>query len=145
MSNRPTGDRASADDVDLVLVADRFPGRGDPLVELAAQLEQARVEAVARPDVPDLDAVRRLSIRYLEDEGVMERISAGLMLAARHPILTMRDVIARVPGDPSIWALAPAVQRLGRQPEARVHALPGARVQGTARRLARLAGRPMVD
>ena len=146
LSYRPAERRASADDqVDLVLVADRFPGRGDPLVELAAQLERARVEATARPEVPDLDAVRRLSIRYLEDEGSVERFLAGLLLAARHPILAARDVAARVPGDPSICSLAPAVHRLEREPRARVHALPGTRARDTARRLARLAGRPMVD
>jgi GT2 family glycosyltransferase len=144
LSNRPTESPALAGGLaDLVLVADRFPGRGDPLVELARTIEHARVEAAARPDVPDLDAGRRLSICYLEDEGMASRLASGLRLALRHPVRTTRDLTERPQDGPSTWALAPAVRRLEREPRARIHPLGVGGAQRTARRLASLAGRPM--
>ena len=145
LSNRPA-ERGGSKEVgaDLVLVADRFPGRNDPLVELAGTIEHARVEAAARPDVPDLEAGRRLSIRYLEDDGMAARLLAGLTLTVRHPVRTARDVTERRVGGPGTWALAPAAVRLEHEPGARVHPLGGGNAPLTARRLARLAGRPLV-
>ncbi|MFL5823703.1 MAG: glycosyltransferase family 2 protein [Solirubrobacteraceae bacterium] len=145
LSNRPADRRLRQEGfADLVLVADRFPGRDDPLVELAGTIEHARVEAASRPEVPDLEAGRRLSIRYMEDEGAAARMVAGLRLLARHPRRTARDLVARPAAGPSTWALAPAVLRLEREPGARIHPLGAGAAQGTARRLARLAGRPVV-
>ena len=47
------------------------------------------------------------------------------------------------PGDPPLRALAPAVRRLERDPQARVHALGRDHARAVARRLAALAGRPL--
>ena len=48
LSNRPAQPPAAA--ADVVVVADRFPARGDPLVDFARALDGARVEAAARPE-----------------------------------------------------------------------------------------------
>jgi hypothetical protein len=51
--------------------------------------------------------------------------------------------VSRRPGEPPLSALAPSVRRLARDPRARVHALGGSETRVTARRIARLAGRPL--
>jgi len=51
-------------------------------------------------------------------------------------------VAARRQGGPKLSALAPAARRLERDTDARVHVVGGDEVRATARRLARLAGRP---
>jgi GT2 family glycosyltransferase len=140
LSNRPAGPKRT-DPPEVVLVADRFPGRGDPLVELAQAVGQPRIEALTRPEVPDLEALRRLDVRYLEDDGAAVRAAAGLELLVRHPLLTARDLVRARSAQPSTWALAPAVLRLEREPRTRVHPLGGSAAQATARRIARLAGR----
>jgi GT2 family glycosyltransferase len=142
LSNRPAGrpSHAASGPIDVVLVADHFPGRDDPLAELAQAVGRSRVEAVARPDVPDLDALRRVDVRYLEDEGAVARVAAGLELAARHPVLVARDLLGAGSGQPSTWALAPAVLRLERDSGARLHPLGGPSARAIALRMARLAG-----
>jgi hypothetical protein len=146
LSNRPAErEPTGPGSVDVVLVADRFPGRGDPLVELAQAVGRSRVEAVARPDVPDLDAARQLDVRYLEDDGAAARAAAGVRLLIRHPVLVARDLLRAESTEPSTWALAPAVLRLGRDPGARVHPLGGEAARATARRIARLAGRQLEE
>lgn len=140
LSNRPAGadgDRGA----EVILVADEFPRRGDPLVELASTLGRARVEALARPPVPDVGAARALTVSYLEDEGLAARAAAGLALALSHPLRAARDLLTSARGEPSTWALAPAARRLEHAPGARVHALGGGKAEATARRLARLAAR----
>jgi hypothetical protein len=129
--------------VDVVLVADEFPRDGDPLVELAGSIERARIEAVSRPEAPDAEAARGLSIRYLEDEGVASKTTAALGLALRHPVRVATDLVGRGPREPATWELAPAVQRLHADPQARLHPLGGKAADALARRLSRLAGRPM--
>ena len=143
LSNRPTGDRnrARARHVGVVLVAERFPARDDPLAELASTLDGARVEAAARPDVVDADALRSLTIDYREDDGAARRAFALVRLIVRHPLRCARDLAGRGPGEPTLAALAPATLRLGRDREARVHALGGDHAHATAVRLATLAGR----
>jgi GT2 family glycosyltransferase len=142
LSNRPADSGLDAPSpVDVVLVADRFPGRGDPLVELAQAVGRARVEASGRADVPDQDAARLLDVRYLEDDGAAARTAAAVALAVRHPLLTVTDLVSGDSGRLSTWALAPAVRRLAREPGARVHPLGGPGARETARRMARLAGR----
>jgi hypothetical protein len=145
LSNRPAGPPSSGRPVDVVLVADRFPGQGDPLVELARAVGAARIEAVGRPDLPDRSALGVLDLSYLEDDGAAARMAAGLALALRHPVVVARDLLSASSGQPSTWALAPAVLRLGRDPGARVHPLGGPSALSTARRLARLAGRPLEE
>lgn len=141
MSNRPAGhSRAVAD---VVMVADRFPVRGDPLVEFVSALEHVRVEAAARPELLDGGVARGLEVDYREDDGVAARAGALLALLVRHPLRVAGDLLARRPGEPGLAALAPAVLRLRRDRRARVHALGGDEVRATARRMARLAGRPL--
>lgn len=160
LSNRPAGrPRVPAD---VVVVADRFPAQGDPRVEFARALDRARVEAAARPDTPDPAVWQRdlgtepegaadqavgrsgvLRIDYREDDGLAARAAALVALALRHPLRAAADVLAHRPGEPKLSALAPAALRLERDPAARVHALGGDEVWSTARRLARLTGRPL--
>ena len=144
LSNRPQSDhgrgRAA---VGAVLVADRFPARGDPLVELAGAVGSARVEAVARPVAPDVDVARRIAIDYLEDDGAAVRLSAALGLILRHPLRCALDFFERGPDTPSLRSLAPAARRLEHDAGARVHALGGERSRAIAERLARLAGRDL--
>jgi GT2 family glycosyltransferase len=143
LSNRPSArERGSAR---VVLVADRFPTRGDPLSDFARRLSDARVEAAARPESFDQAAARTLSVDYREDDGAAARALGFLRLVLRHPLRSMADYLHRRSGDPSLAALAPAVLRLTADAEARVHPLGGTEAQSTARRLARLAGRPLQD
>ncbi len=144
MSNRPAGSRPARDSV-VVLVADRFPSRGDPLVDFARTLDGARVEATARPQAPWLEVARELSIAYREDDGVAARAGALLWLLARHPIRSARDLLTHRAAAASLWALAPAARRVRRSNATRVHALGGQEVRDTARRLAALTGRGLED
>jgi hypothetical protein len=141
LSNRPAGHRRAV--ADVVMVADRFPARGDPLVEFVSALERVRVEAAARPELVDGGVSRGLEVEYREDDGIAARVGALLALIVRHPLRVVGDLLARRPGEPGLAALAPAVLRLKRDGSARVHALGGDEVRATARRLARLAGRPL--
>lgn len=141
LSNRPSG-RAKTP-AEVVVVADRFPVRNDPLAEFARTLGHARVEAAARPDSPCPVVSAALRIDYREDDGIAARVGALLMLIVRHPLRCLGDVLARKPGAPGLLELAPAVLRLQRDPRALVHAIGGEELRATARRLARLAGRPV--
>jgi len=143
LSNSPPGDRkrARAGEVHVVLVVDRFPARNDPLAEFATTLRGARVEAAARPDVVDADALRSLAIDYREDDGAARRAFALVRLIVRHPLRCASDLARRRPAEPTLAALAPATLRLGHDRDARVHALGGDHAQASAARLAALAGR----
>jgi hypothetical protein len=141
LSNRPARPQPGASDV--VIVADRFPVRGDPLVEFARALDGARVEAAGRPDAPDAAVAGALRIDYREDDGIAARAGALIALTARHPLRAAADLVARAPGEPKLSAPAPAALRLKRDRPARVQALGGDEARATARRLARLAGRPL--
>ena len=141
LSNRPRGAERKA--AGVVVVADRFPVRGDPLVEFARALDGARVEAAARPESPDSEVVRAFDIDYREDEGIAARAVALAALFMRHPLRAASDVSRRRRGELPLSALAPAVRRLKRDPRARVHALGGGETRVTASRIARLAGRPL--
>jgi hypothetical protein len=144
LPNRPAGsDLSDHPAPEVVLVVDDFPRLQDPLVELAASIGRARIEAVARPEAPDLEAARRLTISYLEDEGAATKAAAALTLLVRHPLRVATDMARRGPRDPATWDLAPAVRRLERDPQARLHPLGGPAAQALARRLAHLAGRPL--
>jgi hypothetical protein len=150
LSNRPLVGRQSSwlhgdGSARVVLVADRFPARGDPLADFARTLERARVEAVARPESVDVEVARALAVDYREDDGAAARAAALARLAARHPVRCAADLIHRRPGEPRLGALAPAALRLQRDAGARVHALGGEDAQAAARRLAALAGRSPHD
>jgi GT2 family glycosyltransferase len=141
LSNRPAG-RASAP-AEVVVVADRFPVRKDPLAEFVGTLGHARVEAAARPESPCPVVSQALRIDYREDDGLAARAAAQVALVLRHPFRCAADLLARSPGEPRLSALAPAVLRLQRDRHARVLAIGGEELRATARRLARLAGRPL--
>ncbi len=144
MSNRPRGGDGGAE-VRVVLVADRFPARGDPLGDFARTLAGVRVEAAVRPETIEHAVARRLRIDYREDDGAAARAAAALRLVGRHPLRGARDVLHRGPGEPGLAALAPAAVRLTRDHDARVHALSGEEATSVARRLAALAGRRLAD
>lgn len=129
----------------VVLVADTFPARGDPLVELAETVSGVRVEAVSRPDSLDSQRARGLRIDYREDDGILARGAALLGLLARHPLRCARDLTRRRRGAPSLSAVAPAARRLERDAGAPVQALGGQDAQASAGRIAMLAGRPLSD
>lgn len=142
LSNRPPSS-VSRPPAQVVLVADRFPARGDPLVEFAQSLGGARVEASARPESLDAGVTRELTVAYREDDGFAARLLALGGLALTHPLRCALDRLRRGPGEPKLWALAPAVRRLQRERDARVLALGGAETRATARRIAKLAGSPL--
>jgi GT2 family glycosyltransferase len=145
LSNRPTRPPTTgpAPPVRVVLIAERFPARADPLVDFARRLEQARVEAAARPESVNLQAARSLVVDYREDEGAAARLVSLASLVLRHPFRCVRDLAGRSLGDPSLASLAPAVRRLHPDGDARLHALGPGRPQRTAARLASLSGRPL--
>ncbi len=135
--------------VRVVLVADRFPARGDPLAEFAHALRGARIEAAARPETVALELARSLDIAYREDDGAAARAGAMARLALRHPFRCLLDVRRRArssgggPPAVSLAALAPVALRIGRDPAARLHALGGEPVRDVAVRLAALTGRSL--
>ncbi|MGZ4203606.1 MAG: glycosyltransferase family 2 protein, partial [Thermoleophilaceae bacterium] len=140
LSNRPhRGPRPPAR---VVLVAERFPARDDPLVDFARTLAGARVEASVRPELADADAARGLQIDYREDDGAAERWRAAARLLARHPLRTAGALLATREAPP-LSALAPAAIRLSRDPGARVHVLGSGQASSAAARIARLAGREL--
>jgi hypothetical protein len=149
LSNRPAGQPAAAVPARVILVADRFPARGDPLAEFAHTLAGARIEAAARPEAVDLKLIRSLDIAYREDDGAGTRAGALLRLAIRHPLRCLRDVrrrAGRSRGEPPgvrLAALAPVALRIGRHPAARLHVLGGEPVREIAIRLAALTGRAL--
>ena len=71
------------------------------------------------------------------------RLAALGGLALTHPLRCALDRLRRGPGEPKLWAIAPAVRRLEHERDARVLALGGADTRATARRIAKLAGRPL--
>jgi hypothetical protein len=143
LSNRPA--KAPKPQGEVVLIADRFPAPGDPRAEFAKTLHGARVEATGRPDLPWAELSRELEISYREDDGAAARVFALLALASRHPLRCALDRVRREPGEPTLASLAPAAERLERQPRARIHALGGDEAKATARRLASLTGRSLSD
>ncbi len=142
LSNRPRQD-GSIPPSRVVLIAERFPAAGDPLVDFARTLAGARVEAIARPESVAVEAARALRIDYREDDGTLLRAGSVLQLLIRHPLRCVLDVMRRAGGDPKLSALAPAVRRLERDRDARVHALGTDQARAIANRVATLAGRPL--
>jgi len=145
LSNRPAADPPARGAARVVLVADRFPTRGDQLAEFARSLAGARVEAATRPEAVEQAVARELTVDYREDDGAAARVLAAVRVVARHPLRSARDVVGRRSGEPGLTALAPAVRRLARDKHARVHPLGSGDAAAVAERLAALAGRPLQD
>jgi hypothetical protein len=143
LSNRPAPQPSPP--ASVVLIAERFPVEGDPLVDFALSLHAARVEAAARPGAAAAGAAQRLTVDYREDDGALERIGALIAYAARHPVRTGADVARRrADGGPSLLALAPAIERIHDEPRTTtLHALGGEQARRTAQRLAALTGREL--
>ena len=86
LSNRPRARRRAPAPAQVVLVADRFPARGDPLVEFARTLERRPGRGRARGPTPlDVEVARALDVDYREDDGVAAR-AAALAAARRSAI-----------------------------------------------------------
>jgi GT2 family glycosyltransferase len=142
LSNRPRRPEDRSGPVRVVLVADRFPAKGDPLADLALTLVGARVEASSRPEVMEWRAARDLRVDYREDDGAAERLLDLARLVVRHPFRSAWDVLLRRgSAGPGLAAIAPAVMRLARDGDVRVLPLGTAEAHAVAGRLARLAGR----
>ena len=126
---------------DVVLVADRFPARGDPLVEFVRALERARVEAAARPELPDRDAgpesSRSTTARTTGSPPAPSRCSA---LAVRHPMRAAGDLLARRPGEPAPVGAGPG-RAAARRDRRRARARAGRRRGAGHRPAAGPAGR----
>ena len=142
LSNKPARPEARPS-AQVVLVAGRFPAPDDPRADYARRLSRARVEAAARPKIVDHSVTRLLPVDYREDEGVAARWRATVVLAGRHPLRVLRDVVAHGAGGPSLASLAPAALRLAAEPDAVVRALGGEEARAVAERLAALAGRKL--
>ncbi len=138
LSNRPR--REARGPARVVLVADRFPARDDPLADFALTLAGARVEAGARPEALGRRAAQGLTIDYREDDGAGARALALTRLVVTHPLRCARDLIGRHPGAPTLARSPPRCVRLVRDGDARVHPLGGEDARAVAARLARLAG-----
>src|SRR5690606_21763893 len=80
----------------LVVATDRFPVASETFIAseinaLRALGWRVRVEAVARPERPALGRARGLDVRYLEDEGRLDRALATVWVALRHPLRALAD------------------------------------------------------
>jgi hypothetical protein len=141
LSNRPQESDDLRARAAIVILAERFPSEGDPLVEFVETLEDVRVEAAARPEPPAPRPARELRISYREDEGLAERAGALVRIVVRHPWRSLLDVaIRRSPGEPSLARLAPAALRLERDRPLRIQPLGGDGTRTIAARLAALTG-----
>ena len=130
----------------VVLIADRFPALGDPLVELARALGHVRVEAAERPRELDVAALRELPVAYREDDGAAQRLAAVLALGARHPT----RVAARPERARTRRAAAPRARARRAPPDRAIRPaaclpLGAGSARASAHRIARLAGRPLRD
>src|SRR5690606_6239134 len=81
---------------ELGVAPDRFPVPSETFIRseleaIRALGREVRVEAIGRPEHPVLGATRGLGVRWLEDEGVLERIAALAWAIGRHPVRCLRD------------------------------------------------------
>ena len=129
---------------EVVFVADRFPVRGDPLVEFARALERRPGRGRRpRPESPDVEwpaALQSTTARTTASPPGRRRWSRCVV---RHPLRSAGDALSRRPGEPVGCARSP--RQFAGCPRS---AAPGprARRRRHARRRAaarRLAGRPL--
>jgi colanic acid/amylovoran biosynthesis glycosyltransferase len=148
----PREARAADDRAGVVVATDYFPVLTEQFVirevrSLEAAGRRVRVEAVARPERPLEGGARGVEVNWLEDEGVLDRLTALGWLLARHPLRSLRDVISRRRLDRDermpLRALAPASRRLERSGEEHVHVHFAALAAANAIRVGRLVGIPV--
>jgi colanic acid/amylovoran biosynthesis glycosyltransferase len=120
-----------ADAARLALLTDAFPAKSETFVtnevdELARTGWTIQVESSSRPARTDLDAARRLRPNYLEDERVLEKLSAAAWLFSRHPVRCAWDLAqrGRWSREEHVWRLAsiaPLIRRLARSDIRHLH------------------------
>jgi hypothetical protein len=136
----------------LVLAAELFPRRDDATVldELDALRKagwRARVEALARPVAPRTGGARGVTVCYLEDEGLLQRLAASAWIVCRHPLRVASDLSGwgrreqsqRVP----LSLVAPVARRLAAGGECHLHAESPGRAAAVSLRAGRLAEVPV--
>jgi len=155
LSNRARSRPAGADaprERRLVVATDRFPVTSETFIAseidaLRALGWRVRVEAVARPERPALGRARGLDVRYLEDDGLLDRALATAWVLLRHPLRALADRRLRSRFDPEEWmplsAVAPQARRLARRGDRHVHAHFAALASVNALRAGRIAGVPV--
>ena len=138
LSNRPVG-HARPTRRQACARGRALPGRGDPLVDFARTLEDARVEATARPEA---SSPRRRATCGSTTARTTAPSRGPRAARAVRPAPAPRWTRPRAPnaGAPTLSALAPAVRRSPHDP-GRAGPAPRDGAQATARRLAPLAGR----
>lgn len=136
----------------LVIATDQFPAVSETFVSNEAErlLElgwAVRVEALRRPPERAPEVAAQVPIRYLEDEGKLERVGALASLLARHPLRCVADLWARRGFEPlervPLSTLAPAARRLERGRERHLHAHFAGLAAANALRIGALAGVPV--
>jgi GT2 family glycosyltransferase len=126
---------------ELVLLADTFPT--PPETEHLG--DTVRIEALGRPARPAPGAARGAAVSYLEDDGILRRLSALAWLVARHPLRSAADLGSRGRSEGEalpLRALAPLARRLVRLGARDLRAHSGALSAPSALRLSRLTGVP---
>ena len=133
----------------LLIASDQFPALSENFIRgdfeaISGVGRSVRVEAIARPARPRVRATWDVDVRYLEDEGPLERLSSMAWLAVRHPWRCLADVslrrrFSREERMP-LRALAPFTRRLLERGETHVHVHFAALAAVNALRSGRIAG-----
>lgn len=138
--------------VQLVAFVDLFPELTETFVlsqirALEAGGHRIRVEAGARALRPSWPSARGISVRFLEDDGVLPKALGLCWLWLHHPRGCVRDLRARRRWrrEEDAWplrSLAPVARRLARGGERHIHAYFAASAALNAHRLAQILGVP---
>jgi len=134
------------------MFVDEFPAVSETFVTAEARAMRdlgvsVRVEAHNRAWKADPAGAVGLDARYLEDDGVAERLAALAWLLRRVPLRLAADLVSRRRWKreeqmPSLRALAPIVRRIVTSGDEHLHAHFGAGAALTALRVHRLTGLP---
>ena len=137
----------------IVFVLERYPLLSETFVrgEIAAMAglgHRVSIEATARPQGEDAAASEPLAgvpLRYREDDHGAARVAALGWLLLRHPLASLRDVLAqrrwrRQEWPSSLSALAPVIRRLHRERDVHLHVHFAAAAALDAQRMAGFLG-----
>ncbi len=135
----------------IVVVTDRFSERSETFIAteidaLRALGHEVRVEAIARPSMPNNQVTRALDVDYVEDEGVIDKVRALTWLVLRHPIRAVQDRKLRSSFRDEwlpLQALAPMVRRLSQGGERHIHVHFAALASVCGIRAARIGGQTL--